>query len=197
VPGVVAGYLGPARRSPDYYALNMLDAVLTAGESSRFQQDLIKGKESVIQYESNLGWPFAGPPDYKDPGAWAMFLLYKPNFTAQQVVDQAQGEIDRIAKEGVPVKELERVRALVRANRINDLQGSLGRARLLAQFEMFDNDAAFINSELARLMAVTPAEIQAVAARYLTPQRRAVLEIVPVPPSKSGGAQKGEGSEEE
>jgi len=195
VPGVVAGYPGPVRRSPDYYALNMLDAVLTAGESSRFQQNLVKGKESVIQYESNLGWPFAGPVDYKDPGVWAMFLLYKPNFTAQQVVDQAQAEIDRIAKESVPQKELDRVRALVRANRINDLQGSLGRARLLAQFEMFDNDASVINTELARMLAVTPAQIQAAAAKYLTPKRRAMLEILPAPPSQA--APKSEGSEEE
>ena len=59
VPGVVIGYPGPKRRSPDYYALNMIDAILTAGDSSRFRQDLVKGKQSVIQYEANLGWPFA------------------------------------------------------------------------------------------------------------------------------------------
>src|SRR5581483_9302463 len=59
VPAVVIGYPGPPRRSPDYYALNMVDAVLTAGESSRFQLNLVKGKQSVVQYEANLGWPFA------------------------------------------------------------------------------------------------------------------------------------------
>jgi zinc protease len=67
VPGVVVGYMGPKRRSPDFYALNMLDAILTAGDSSRLRQDLVKGKKSLIQYETNLGWPFAGPLDYRDP----------------------------------------------------------------------------------------------------------------------------------
>src|SRR5574340_1854923 len=186
VPAVVIGYPGPARRSPDYYALNMLDAVLSAGESSRFQQDLVKGKQSVVQYESNLGWPFAGPADYRDPGAYAVFMLYKPNFTGQQIVDQVQGEIDRIQKEGVDIKELERVRAFVRANRINELQSAMGRARLLGQYETFDNDAGMLNTEMQRFMAVTPAEIQAAAKKYLTPQRRAVLEIQPAPAAKEG-----------
>src|SRR5579863_4876329 len=34
VPGVVLGYPGPKRRSPDYYALHMIDAILTGGDSS-------------------------------------------------------------------------------------------------------------------------------------------------------------------
>ena len=48
VPAVIVGYPGPKRRSPDYYALSMLDAVLTGGDPSRFQQNLVKGKQSVI-----------------------------------------------------------------------------------------------------------------------------------------------------
>jgi zinc protease len=41
VPAVVIGYPAPERRSSDYYALAMLDAVLTGGDSSRFQQNLV------------------------------------------------------------------------------------------------------------------------------------------------------------
>ena len=90
MPAVLIGYPGPERRSPDYYALGMLDALLTGGESSRFQQNLVKGKQSVIQYEANLGWPFAGPQDYKDPAVYAMMLLYNPSFKGPQIVEQAQ-----------------------------------------------------------------------------------------------------------
>src|SRR5581483_5981 len=37
VPGVIIGYPGPPRRSADFNALYMLDAVFTGGDSSRFQ----------------------------------------------------------------------------------------------------------------------------------------------------------------
>ena len=116
VPGVIIGYPGPMRRSADYDALYMLDAILTGGDSSRFQLDLVKGKQSVLQFEANPGWPFAGPADYKDPGVYGIFMLYKPNFTGKQIVDQVQDEIARIQKEGVPADELARVRTFVRSS---------------------------------------------------------------------------------
>ncbi len=58
VPGVIIGYPGPKRRSPDFYALYMIDAILTGGDSSRFRLDLVKGKESVLQSQSDLGCPW-------------------------------------------------------------------------------------------------------------------------------------------
>jgi predicted Zn-dependent peptidase len=181
VPAVVMGFPGPPRRSPDYYALAMVDALLTGGESSRFQQNLVKGRQSVIQFEANLGWPFASAADYREPGVWAAFLLHNPAFNGRQIVDQVQEEIASIQKEGVKPDELERVRTFVRAARINELQSSMNRARLLAQYELLDGNAELLNSELDRYLAVTPAQMQAAARKYLTPERRAVLEIVPAP----------------
>ena len=181
VPAVVIGWPGPVRRSPDYYALNMIDALLTGGESSRFQQNLVKGKQSVVQYEANLGWPFASPADYKDPGMYAMMLLYKPNFTPAQMIEQTQGEIDRIRKEGVDSRELERVKTFFRSSRVHALESALGRARLLAQYQNFDGRPDWINTELDQYMAVTPERMRAAANKYLTPERRAVLEIIPAP----------------
>ncbi len=110
VPGVVLGYPGPKRRSPDYYALNMIDAILTGGPSSRFQLNLVKGKQSVIQYQANLNWPFGSALDYRDPEPYAMFLLFKPNFTAEQVVAQVQDEVTKLQTQPLEPKELDRVK---------------------------------------------------------------------------------------
>jgi zinc protease len=181
VPAVIIGYPGPKRRSPDYYALHMIDAILTAGDSSRFRMDLIKGKESIVQYEAELGWPFASARDYRDPEPYAMFLVYKPNFTAEQIVSQVQDEIAKLQNQPVEAKELERVKTQVRAGAIKEMQSSQTRAEALAQFQLADGDAALINTELDRVLAVTPAEIQAAAKKYLVPEKRAVLEIQPAP----------------
>jgi predicted Zn-dependent peptidase len=181
VPGVLIGFPAPKRRSADYYALSMLDSILTGGDSSRFQQDLVKGKKSVVQYEAELGWPFASASDYKDPGLYAMFLLYNPEFSAGQIVDQVMEEIAKIQKDGVDAKELHRARTLLRAARISSLQTSLNRAQLLARFELLDGKPEFINTELASFLAVTADEIQAVAKKYLVPERQSVLEITPAP----------------
>jgi predicted Zn-dependent peptidase len=42
------------------------------------------------------------------------------------------------------------------------------------------------------MLAVTPAQIQAAAKKYLTPERRAVLEIMPAPAGAPGASQKEE-----
>ncbi len=181
VPGVVIGYPGPKRRSPDYYALNMIDAILTAGDSSRIRQDLVKGKKSVVQYEAALGWPFAGAQDFRDPEPYAMFLLYNPMFKAADIVSQVQDEMAKLQNEAVDAKELERVKMQLRAGRIKDLQESINRARALAQYAIADGSPESINTELDAMLAVTPAQIQAAAKKYLAPERRVVLEIQPAP----------------
>ena len=184
VPGVIIGYPGPQRRSPDFYALYMIDAILTGGDSSRFRLDLVKGKESVLKSESDLGWPFAGAQDFRDPEPYAMFLVHKPNFTGDQIVDQVQEEIAKLQNTPVDAKELQRVKTLVRAGYFGNMQGSLNRAKALAQFAIADGNPELINTELDRMLAVTPEQIQAVAKKYLTPEKRAVLEIVPGPAPK-------------
>src|SRR5437879_788038 len=55
VPGVIIGYPAPVRHSPDFYALGMIDVVLTGGHSSRFQLNLVKRNETAIQHQSAIG----------------------------------------------------------------------------------------------------------------------------------------------
>ncbi len=142
VPGVVIGYPGPTRGSEDYYAMTVLDAILTAGDSSRLQQDLVKGKKSVIRYEGDLGWPFASADDYKSPGDYASFLLYNPSFQSNQIVDQYQEEIAKIQNQGVAEAELHRAQMSLLAAKLNEVQTCLGRATLLANFEVLDGNPA-------------------------------------------------------
>jgi predicted Zn-dependent peptidase len=179
VPAVLIGYPGPGRRTPDYNALVMLDFLLTGGDSSRFQQNLVKGKRSVIQYEANLGWPFACATDYMDPGQYAMMMLYNPAFKGDEIVEQVEEEIGKIVSEGVDPKELDRARTYFRSARLRQLQSSHNRATLLGKFELLDGNPDFINTEMDDFLAVTPAQIQAVAKKYLDPAKRTVLDIVP------------------
>jgi zinc protease len=117
-----------------------------------------------------------------------MFMLYNPQFKPEQIVDQVQEEIAKLQNEPVDAKELERVKTQLRAQRIRELQGSLSRARALAQYALTDNDPGLINTELDAMMAVTPAQIQAAAKKYLTPDRRAVLQIQPAPRAQAPAA---------
>jgi zinc protease len=189
VPAVVVGYPGPKRGSTDFYAMVVIDAILTGGDSSRIYQDLVKEKQSVIQYEAELGWPFARSLDYRDPEPYAAFLLYKPAFTAEQIVNQVQDEISKLQNEPVSAKELERVKTFIRSTGIRELQSPLNRARALAQFELIEGNPDRINSDMEATLAVTAEQIQAAARKYLKADVRTVLSIVPAPKVPEGSGE--------
>jgi len=79
-------------------------------------------QKSVVQYQGDLGWPFASADDYRDPGSYATFLIYHPSFQANQIVDQYQDEIAKIQKEGVTAAELRRSVTLLLSAKLNELQ---------------------------------------------------------------------------
>jgi predicted Zn-dependent peptidase len=181
VPALILSFPGPRRRWPDYYALAMLDVILTAGDSSRFQQNLVKGRQSVIQYEANLGWPFASPADYVDPGAYGIFLVHHPNFTGRQIAAQVTEELARIQDGGVSGEELARARTFLKAQSVRRMQSAIHRAQWLGQHELLDGDARLVNTELDRFLEVTAEQVQAAAQKYFEPKLRTMLEIVPAP----------------
>ncbi len=79
-----------------------------------------------------------------------MFLIHKPNFTGDQIVDQVQEEIAKLQNTPMDAKEFQRVKTLVRAGIINSMQGSLSRAKALAQYTVVDGNPELINTELDR-----------------------------------------------
>jgi zinc protease len=180
-PAVVIGWPAPPRHSQDWYALNMIDAVLTLGDSARLKLNMVKGRQSLLQADANLGWPGASPIDFKDPAYYATILIYKPNFQVSEILNQYQAEVDRTAQDGVGRTELGRLQAVLRFSRARDTETALSRAKLLAIHELMDGDAGYAEKAYASLFSVTSEQMQAAAARYLSAGRRDVMAIEPAP----------------
>jgi zinc protease len=122
-----------------------------------------------------------------------MMLLYNPAFKGDEIVKQVEEEIATIQNSGVEAAELDRARTYLRSSRIRQIQSSHNRATLLGKYELIDGKPEYINTELNDFLAVTPAQIQAVAKKYIDPRRLTVLNIVPAPESaeKSGAGTNG------
>jgi zinc protease len=187
VPALVLGYPGPARRSDDYFTLVLLDMVLTAGESCRLFQSLVKEKKSVIQFEAALGWPFASSIDYRSPGRYSLFLLHNPACPATDLRDQVEAEFARVATEGVHDDEMQRARAMLRSSRVSQMQSCLSRGMTLARYELFDGDPDLVNEDLNRLLQVEASEIQDLAGRLFRRECQVALEVRPAAMVAAGG----------
>jgi predicted Zn-dependent peptidase len=114
---------------------------------------------------------------------------YKPGHTADEVIREMDAVIADVVSKGVTEKELADAKVSYRSNFYSQLEGTIGKAHLLASLALFRDDPQQINSLLTPFEAVTAAQIKSVAAKYLVPTNRTVIDRVPEAKSQPKSAQ--------
>lgn len=171
LPAFHLAYHIPARRSPDHYALEILTAVLGAGESSRLYQELVKTREiaSSIEVETE---------DRRGPDLLAVWCVLAQGHTGAEAREVIYRQLDDIARNGITARELDKARNQYRTAFVFGIQSNMSRARRLAEYELYDGNAALLRTELDRYLAVTPADVQRVAREYFRAENRTVLDVL-------------------
>jgi predicted Zn-dependent peptidase len=173
-PQVDIAFKAVPGNTADFYALQVLSASLQSGQSSRLYQTLVKDKQLV----TNVG----GFMDEKrGPGALYISATLKPGGKPADVEAAIYDEIARLQKEGVADWELQKAKNTTRRNFINGLQSSLSRAISIGQYTVYYNEPNLINTRLDKVSAVTKADVQRVADKYLTAANRTVVITMPKP----------------
>lgn len=177
LPAFLMGWKAPARRDPDYYPVLMLEKILSSGDSSRFYQQLVKGSQVALRAD-------AGVDERRGPSGFSTVVVYKLGNTPEKVRDLVWVELEKLQKEPVSDRELEKARNQVLrgffGSGYSSLQRSLGRAQLLAQYGLFYGDPQKLDEDLEAVMKVTPADVQRVAKKVLTRQGVSVIDVEPV-----------------
>ncbi len=164
----------PPRRTEDHYALELLGMILGAGDSSRLHQRLVRDRELLAEVE-------LGAEGRRGPDILALWAICAGDHGPAEVRREVDAVIAELVAQGVTERELRKVKNAQRASFIFGIESPLERAEYLAMTELYDGDAALVNSELARYEAVTREDIRRVAARYLTAENRLVLDVIPRP----------------
>ena len=69
------------------------------------------------------------------------------------------------------------------------MTSTLQRAIQLGEYALFYNDPNLINTRTDKVLKVTAADVQRVAAKYLTKENRSVITTMPKPAAPKGGQQ--------
>jgi len=192
VPALAAGWRMPDRGSPDQAPMAVLGELLTGGNASTLYQGLVKGREIALGIEGLYG--LTSPWEYAGPTLFTVFAMYKPNSNADAVLAAMDEEIAKIAKAGPDTAALQRVKTRMLADWYNGLEGFVERADTLARLQTLWGDAGVARRIPQWIAAVSAADVQRVAARYLAPQRRAAIDRQPqpaapiAPPAAASGA---------
>src|SRR5439155_2907072 len=94
----------------------------------------------------------------------------------QQVQKDVLAAVYEVAEKGVTQDELDKVKTQQREGLIRNRQTCTQVGTQLGDEEVFGGDANRVNEALPKMMAVTPADIQAMAKKYSKPQELTAVE---------------------
>ena len=182
-------YVSLAFRSPqitsldtesDVWALVVLSAVLDGYSGARLDRALTQGPDRVADSAgASAGFVGRGPQVFMLDGVPAA------GKTPEQVEAALRAEVVRVARDGVGAAELARVKTQWVASETYKLDSVMAQARELGSnwVEGLPLDAS--EKIIARLQAVTPTQVQAVAAKYFGDDQLTVATLRPLPFDKN------------
>jgi zinc protease len=186
-PALAFAYHMPARNTPEYYAMGLLDQILLQGDDILLHQELVSKRGYTGGVSGGINDPLGNMFDYNGPMLWTASLFHDNNITADQILQSAESVIESVRAKPVSAEILERAKVKLRSGFYDTVDGGFGRANLLASFALFDDRPQRINQIEAAFAEITSEQLQKTAQEYLRPGNRTILTIVPGAPAATGG----------
>jgi zinc protease len=177
LPYIVMGYHVPKLSDPDSYVLEVIATILSGGKSSRLYQRLVREKGLVLSADADHSLLS------RDPSLFYLSTDLLPGKDAAEVEKALDQEVERLQREPVGERELEKAKNQLEASFVFGQDSIFYQAMLLAQHEVTLNWRA-IDDYIPSIRKVSSEDIQRVAKRYLIPDNRTVGVLIPLPPKE-------------
>lgn len=183
LPALAVNYLGPAITSEEAPVLEVLQQLLSGGESSRLYQSLVYRQQLVQSAEFTA--------DLRtDLGLLNFQLVLASGVELPKARAALLAEIARLSAAPVSEPELRTAKNQLLAAHLAERETNDGKASALGMAAVLRADPALVNRDLAQLEAVTADQIQAVAKRCFTEKNQLVLEYLPAAATSKEKARK-------
>lgn len=178
-PGYAAGYHVPARGTPEWYAMGLLDQVLVQGQDSRLYKKLVRETGITGQVSGGINADLGNMFNYRGPMLWTFSFTHDAGVAAPTIAKAVDSVIEDVRTRPVSADELARARTKLRSSLYAtiDSPGHLGLVDALAVFSLFDDDPGKVNHLEEGFDKVTPELMLRTAQEYLRPTNRSVYRI--------------------
>ncbi len=183
LPAMAIGYVMPARRTPDWYGMVLLDQALHGGRAGRIHRELVLEKQIAVEADGGVDDVFG----YNGPSQMSTRILHKPEYSAEETLAAFDAVLGEVQEKGISEEELDQLKVKWRSDYYSTLEGGrggymprYGLMHLLACFTLFDNDPRLVNTILDGFLAVKREEIRTIAKKYLHPENRAIVFRTPI-----------------
>jgi zinc protease len=182
LPQVVLGFKTPPYESDDHYALSLLGTVMGGGASSRLEELLVNPQDAPCV---DVG---SEDMTLQDAGVFFVFARLKQGRNPQEVIAKLKDALAVLREKGVTEAELAKARMQVKMSLLHGRETAEELASQIGDEALFAGDPNRVNTELAKIDKVTPADALAVAQKYLQPQELTELTVMPDPLGKAARA---------
>ncbi len=172
---LVIGWHVPNLRSDDGYALEVLQAILSSGKSSRLYDDLVRGQ--AVALEASAHYNLLS----RNPGLFYISASFLPEKDPAEVEKAIYDELDQLGKTPVGSWELQKAKNQLEASFVFDQESIVSLGLKLGEYESAF-DWASISAFVPSIRTVTAQDVERVAAKYFTTQNSTVGMLVPPPP---------------
>ena len=182
LPAMAIGYVMPQRKTPEWYAMALLDQALHGGRAGRIHRELVLEKQVAVEADGGIDDIFG----YNGPTQMTTRILHKPEYSSEATLAEFDAVIREVQEKGLSEDELQQLKVKWRSDYYSTLEGGrggymprYGLMHLLACFTLFDNEPQLVNTILDGFLAVTREQVQEVAKKYLRPENRAIVFRMP------------------
>ena len=172
LPAVGFTYLTAKQSDPDAEALRVAEAILSAGESSRLYHSLVYTQQMAAE-------ALADSNPLEDAGLFILGAILSEGKKPEDAEKALLAEIKKLQDAPVSAAELDKAKNQLITNQLRERETSNGKALALGEAAVLLGDPARVNTDLARLQAVTAADVQRVMKKYFTDANRFVLYYLP------------------
>jgi zinc protease len=177
LPALFMAYHVPNFTSADAYPLEVLSLILAQGRSSRLYRRLVYEAKVALDAGAEYEFATASP---------SLFLFYAqplPGKSLAQVEKMLEEEIERIKTQPVSEQELLKAKNQTEAAFIMGQDSLFYRGMLLGKYQTIGSWQK-LNEIVPGIRAVTAADVQRVAQKYLVATNRTVGILNPLKPSR-------------
>ncbi len=171
LPAVDITWPIPAASSRDLAVLRIADAILSAGDSSRLNHDLVYDRQIAQSIGSDAG-------QNAQPSLFQVQAVMAGGKTLDEGEAALRDEVKRLRDQPVAADELARAKNQLVAAALQQRETVDGRAFEIGHALLVEGDAARANTDIAALQAVTAADIQRAAQTYLIDGHRVVIRYL-------------------
>ncbi|MBT8380007.1 MAG: insulinase family protein, partial [Ignavibacteria bacterium] len=160
-------YHVPQTNSEEYYALDLLESILSSGRTSRLYKSIVDEKQLAIDIGTSYWNAF-------DPTLFWIYAIANQEVEAEALEKTILEEVDKVINEGVTENELQKVKNQKLMNFYYTMETINGKANTLGTYELFFGDYKKLFTAPQDFSKVTKEEIQKVAQKYFTQENRTV-----------------------